>query len=85
MPDSIDARVVALIAKKKRLPPERLTSDTKLRDLGIDSLDAMDLVFDFEDEFKIAIPDEAVQQMATVGDVIDAITRACGERAAPAG
>jgi acyl carrier protein len=85
MSDTLEARVVALIAKKKKMAPERLTAETRLADIGIDSLDAMDLVFDFEDAFKINIPDEVAQQMTTVGEVVAALRKVLGARAAEAG
>jgi acyl carrier protein len=85
MCDTLEARVVALIAKKKKMAPERLTTETRLADIGIDSLDAMDLMFDFEDAFKINIPDEVAQQMTTVGEVIAALRKVLGGRAAEAG
>lgn len=75
--DPIEKKVVELIAQKKRIPPESITLDSTFVELGIDSLDGMDLLFNFEEAFKISIPDEVAQQMRSVRQVVDAL-RAAG-------
>lgn len=75
--DPIEKKVVELIAEKKRIPPESITLDSTFLELGIDSLDGMDLLFNFEEAFKISIPDEVAQQMRSVRQVVDAL-RAAG-------
>lgn len=48
-----------------------ITEDTELAaDLGLNSLDVMEAVVAFEEEFQIEIPDEAIAEMATVGDIV---------------
>ncbi len=42
-------------------------------DLGADSLDVVDLIMSFEDEFETEIPDEAVENIKTVGDIVSYI------------
>ncbi len=52
-----------------------LTPESHLvADLGIDSLGVMEVVADLEDKFKLHIPDEALREVDTVGDVVKAIT-----------
>lgn len=85
MPDAVAERVIALIAKKKKLAPESLTAETTFAEIGVDSLDAMDLLFTFEDEYTITIPDDVAQQMRTVGQAIEALRRALAERTPEAG
>jgi acyl carrier protein len=46
-----------------------------VNDLGADSLDTVELVMEFEDEFEISIPDEDAEQIQTVGNAIDYITK----------
>lgn len=44
-------------------------------DLGADSLDVVDLITTIEDEFDISIPDEAVEEIKTVGDIVSYIEK----------
>ena len=67
----MEEKVIALIADKLGKKPSQITLNSKLvEDLGADSLDVIELVMAFEDEFGVALPDEEVQKMVTVGDVI---------------
>ncbi len=74
--DPLDRQVIDIIAQKKRLPPESITLDSSFVDLGIDSLDGMDLLFNFEEAFKLTIPDEVARQMRTVRQVTEALRAA---------
>ena len=76
-----ERRVIRLIAKKKKLDPSAITPQSTFQDLGIDSLDGIDLVFTFEDEFNISIPDQVVQKMKSVGQVIEALREVLTKRA----
>jgi acyl carrier protein len=71
--DNLEPRVIALIAKKKKLDPATITAASTFEQLGVDSLDAADMLFAFEDEFKIVVPDEAAQSMRSVGQVVEAL------------
>ena len=53
-----------------------LTEATNLKDLGVDSFDLLELVTALEDEFETTMDDEAVEKIATVGQVVDAIENA---------
>ena len=75
-----ERKVIALIAKKKKLDPAAITSASTFQELGIDSLDGIDLVFTFEDEFNISIPDQIVQKMKSVGQVIEALREVLTKR-----
>jgi len=71
--DPLEKKVVELIAQKKHIPEESITLDSTFLELGIDSLDGMDLLFNFEESFKLTIPDEVAQQMKSVRQVTDAL------------
>jgi acyl carrier protein len=71
--DNLEQRVIGIIAKKKKLDPSTITAASTFEQLGLDSLDAADMLFAFEDEFKIVVPDEAAQAMRTVGQVVEAL------------
>ena len=75
-----EQKVIGLITKKKKLDPAAITPESTFQDLGIDSLDGIDLVFTFEDEFNISIPDHVVQKMKSVGQVIEALREVLTKR-----
>ena len=53
--------------------PSRISEEISMRDLGADSLDTVELVMEFEDEFELSIPDEEAEKIQTVGQAIDYI------------
>lgn len=53
-----------------------LTEDTNLKELGADSFDLLELVTALEDEFGLALDDDDVEKIATIGQVVDAIKNA---------
>lgn len=71
--DNLERRVIEMIAKRKHLDPAGLTAATTFEQLGIDSLDAADLLFAFEDEFGIVVPDDVARSMRSVGQVVDGL------------
>ncbi len=81
--DSLEQKVIELIAQKKHVPPESVTLDSTFAELGIDSLDGMDLLFTFEETFKLSIPDEVAQQMKTVRQVTEALRAALASNPQP--
>jgi len=81
MADDIDRKVIDLIARKKNLDPATLTLDSTFERLGVDSLDAADLLFTFEDDFGIVVPDEAAASMKSVGQVVDGLRQLLPSRA----
>ena len=71
MADSADAKVKEIIVNELGVEPEKVTGEASfVEDLGADSLDTVELVMAFEEEFGIDIPDEDAEQMRTVGDAI---------------
>ncbi len=68
---SIYERVVKIIVDLLGVEPEKVTMDARFReDLGADSLDLVELVMAFEEEFGGTISDEEAQQIKTVGDAV---------------
>lgn len=64
-------KVKTIIAEQLDIDPESVTYDSSITDdLGADSLDVVDLVMSFEDEFGVEIPDEDVENIHTVADII---------------
>jgi acyl carrier protein len=64
-------KVRAILAEQLDLDENTIEMDSAIvDDLGADSLDIVDLVMSLEDEFDAEIPDEAIENMKTVGDVV---------------
>ena len=78
--DPLEKKVIELIAQKKRIAPESITLDSTFLELGIDSLDGMDLLFNFEESFKLTIPDEMAQQMRSVRQVTETLRTALANK-----
>lgn len=75
MADSAETRVKEIIINELGVDPEKVTSEASfVEDLGADSLDTVELVMAFEEEFGVDIPDEDAEQMRTVGDAIKYLT-----------
>ncbi|MDE0730142.1 MAG: acyl carrier protein [Longimicrobiales bacterium] len=71
MSESIEARVREIIINELGVELEKVTDDASfVEDLGADSLDTVELVMAFEEEFKLDIPDEDAEKMKTVGDAV---------------
>ncbi len=70
-------RVKKIVAENLGVEPEKVTEDASfIDDLGADSLDIVELVMAFEEEFDVEIPDEAAEKIGTVKDAIDFINAA---------
>ncbi len=71
MADNIAEKVKEIIINELGVDPEKVTADASfVDDLGADSLDTVELVMAFEEEFTIDIPDEDAEQMRTVGEAV---------------
>jgi acyl carrier protein len=73
--EELTARVRRIIAATQHLPQEKITVDSTFEELGIDSLDGINILFAVESEFNINIPDEAAQSLRSVRDIIDGIAK----------
>ena len=68
---SVADRVKEIIVEQLGVNPDQVTTEAKfIEDLGADSLDTVELVMAFEEEFGAEIPDEDAEKLQTVGDVI---------------
>ena len=67
----IDQRVKDIVVEQLGVKPEQVTPQAKfIEDLGADSLDTVELVMAFEEEFGCEIPDDAAETILTVGDAV---------------
>jgi acyl carrier protein len=73
MSETIEERVLKVIAKTQRIPLEKVTVDSSFEELGMDSMDSINILFDLESEFDIEIDDEKAKQIRTVREMVDGI------------
>lgn len=67
---SIEEKVKDIIVEQLGVTPEQVTpSASFIEDLGADSLDTVELVMAFEEEFNVEVPDEDAEKLQKVGDV----------------
>jgi acyl carrier protein len=80
MTESVRDRVIALIARTKHLAPEDVSLEATFASLGLDSLDAFNLIGDLEEELGIEIPNDQVMGIRSVGATIAAVEQLVAER-----
>jgi len=72
--ESIEEKVIEIVAEQMGVDKSEITRETSfVNDLNADSLDTVELVMEFEDEFELSIPDEEAEKIQTVGQAIDHI------------
>jgi acyl carrier protein len=63
-----------VVVKKFKVQPQNVNAGTRLReDLNVDSLDAVELIMELEDTFKVKISDDEAQKLKTIGDIVNFI------------
>jgi len=71
---AIENKVIDIISEQMGTDKSEITRETSfINDLNADSLDTVELVMEFEDEFDMSIPDEEAEKIQTVGAAIDYI------------
>ncbi len=71
---AIEAKVIEIVSEQMGVDKSEITRETSfINDLNADSLDTVELVMEFEDEFDMSIPDEEAEKIQTVGAAIDYI------------
>ncbi len=72
--EEIENKVIEIISEQMGVDKSEITRETSfINDLNADSLDTVELVMEFEDEFDMSIPDEEAEKIQTVGAAIDYI------------
>ncbi len=82
--EAICDKVLAAVVSMKRLPKEQVNLDSSLADLGYDSLDTINLLFEIEETFNINVPDEQARAIRKVREIVDGVQRLVAEREASA-
>lgn len=75
MSDELIHRVRTVIANTQRIPVEKITIDSSFEELGIDSMDGVNILFALENEFNITIPDEEAKQIRNVRQMIEGVEK----------
>jgi len=75
MSEELTRKILDVIAESQKLAPEKVTIDSTFEELGIDSLDGVNILFALENEFNISIPDEGVQSIRTVRQMVEALEK----------
>jgi acyl carrier protein len=73
--EELTGRVLAIIAETQRKKPEEVTIDSTFEELGIDSMDGVNIVFALESEFNINVPDEEVKNIRSIRDMVDGVRK----------
>ena len=74
-PAEVQERIITVIKNFDKVDPAKVTATSKFADdLGLDSLDAVEVVMAIEDEFAIEIPDAEADRIASVGDAVEYIS-----------
>jgi acyl carrier protein len=81
MSEDLKARVIKVIAKTQRIPPETVLIDSTFEELKIDSLDGINLIFALESEFNVDIPDEDARAIRSVRQMAQGIAGLMAQKA----
>jgi acyl carrier protein len=73
MSDELIDKVRRAVAKTQHIPVERVTLDTTFEELGMDSMDGVNLLFTLEGEFDINVPDDQARQIRNVRQMVEGI------------
>lgn len=83
--DALTGQVIRIITEQQKLAPGAVSADSSFEQLGIDSLDGITLLFAFEEEFDITIPEQAAQQMKSVAQAVAGLREILAKRDATTG
>jgi acyl carrier protein len=73
--EELTQRILRIIAETQRKDPAQVTIDSSFEELGIDSMDGINIIFALENEFNINVPDEEVKNIRSVRDVVEGVIR----------
>lgn len=80
MSEDLKARVIKVIAKTQRIPPETVSIDSTFEELKIDSLDGINLIFALESEFNVDIPDDNARAIRSVRQMAQGIAQLLAQK-----
>ena len=71
--DEIQQKLIEIVRAEKDIPDDKLTPETVLAEAGVDSLDALTILFAIEEQFHISIPDDKARGIKTFGDMVTVV------------
>lgn len=80
VPPEILERVLKTLAETQKLPLEKVTATASFQELGIDSLDGINILFALENEFDINIPDESARVVKDIGELAAGVWKLVSEK-----
>jgi acyl carrier protein len=84
MDQDLAQRVITVIANTQHLDASKLQLDSSFEELGIDSLDGVNILFALENELDIQIPDEAAKQIRSVRQAVEGVEKLLAAKTAGA-
>lgn len=83
-PDAVAQRVLRIIADNQKKDPASVTVESTFEELGLDSMDAVNIVFTVENEFNVNVPDEEMKNIRSVRDIVEGVQKLVAAKAANA-
>jgi acyl carrier protein len=78
--DELETKVLEIIAQQKRVPVEQVTIDSSFAELGLDSLDAVNILFELESAFDINVSDDKARKIKSVREMVDGVRTLVAEK-----
>ena len=80
MDADIAGKTISIIAAFKEIDENKISLETKLKDLDMDSLDALNLMFELEEGFDVVIPDEQAFETESIGEMVKGIEKLLSQK-----
>jgi acyl carrier protein len=75
MNDELVGHIRRIAAETKHIPPDAVQLDSTFEQLGMDSLDGLNIVFELEKTFGVSVPNDQVLEVRTIGDIVTTVER----------
>jgi acyl carrier protein len=83
MNDVLVGHIKRIAAETKHIAPETVTLESSFEQLGMDSLDGLNIVFELEKTFGVSVPNDQVLEVRTIGDIVSTVDRILREAGRP--
>lgn len=75
MAEELTDRILGVIASTQKVPREQVLIDSSFEELGIDSMDGVNILFAMENEFDITIPDDQAKAIRSIRDIVEGVRK----------
>jgi acyl carrier protein len=76
MSEIVFEKVASMVSRKKGINKELISIDSSFEELGLDSLDSIELIADMEEEFNVIIPNTELQEIKTIRNAVNGLSKA---------